>query len=268
MREYYYLISSLPELELDTQKPTYTLKEFIDFCNEQLHEKDSKELGKAFLFNDLINIINQTKDNTSFIEPSFYNKETLEENFKDYSSFFSFIETFLENINNDKREKPELLAIDELITSMYINLDEITNNKFLKDYFLFELDLKNIANSISLKKLGLPFTNAFIPFGDAYERLSKSFPLDNGSIPRLESLVEALQGDNIIAAEKIMDEIRWQYLDEQVGSKYLLFDFIIAYAVKLQAVTRWQSLTDDKGKKVLDGLTDKIKSGIHSQKNF
>ena len=54
MKEYFYLISSLPDLELDSQKKLPSLTEFLDFCESQLSEKEFKELKKVFVFNDIV----------------------------------------------------------------------------------------------------------------------------------------------------------------------------------------------------------------------
>ena len=57
MKEYFYLISSLPDLELDSQKKLPSLTEFLDFCESQLSEKEFQELKKVFIFNDILNVV-------------------------------------------------------------------------------------------------------------------------------------------------------------------------------------------------------------------
>lgn len=268
MREYYYLISSLPDPELDSQKKNISMSEFVSFCEEQLHRDDLENLKKVFIFNDIINAVKVKNEDSPFKSPSYYDKETFLENMSDYGSFFPFIEHFFENRKNDKRDYPELLELDELITLMYENIDTLTNNNFLKDYFLFELNLRNIVNSLSLKKLGFSVEDSLIPYGDAYERLSKSLNPDSGIIPLLDRLVESVNGDDLVGTEKLIDEIRWYKLDEDIAHEYFSFKYIIGYAVKLSTIEKWEKLTDETGKSVLDGLINKIKSGIVFSEEF
>lgn len=268
MQDYYYLISSLHDPELDSQKKLYSLEEFISFCEEQLKPQDFEDLKKVFIFNDLMNIIKVKDYDSAFNTPSYYAKETFFNNMADYSQFFPFIEIFLENKKNEKRNFPDLTDTDELITLFYENIDSLTKNKFLKKYFQFELDLKNISNSISLKKLGISAENALIPSGEAYDRLVKSMPLDHGLIPMLEKLTESLNTSDLTGTEKLIDEIKWLWLDEELSYNYFSFNYIISYAVKLASVERWKRLTEESGKEVLDGLINKIKSGIKFSEEF
>ncbi len=268
MREYYYLISSLYDPELDSQKKLYSLEEFISFCEEELHPVDYEDLKKVFIFNDIMNIINVKNEDSFYRTPSFYDKETFFGNLSDYSQFFPFIEIFLENKKNDKKINSHLIAVDELITLFYENIDSLTKNKFLKKYFEFELDLKNISNSISLKKLGISTENAFIPSGEAYERLVKSIPLDHGLVPMLEKLTESLNSDDLTASEILIENIKWLWLDEEIAQDYFSFKYVIGYAIKLTGVERWSKLTEETGKLVLEGLINKIKSGIKFSDEF
>ena len=263
MKEYFYLISSLEDLELDSQKKLPSLYDFLEFCESQLTTKEFAELKKVFVFNDILNAVKITDESkvSNYKAPSFYSEETYLENLKDTELFFPFIATFLHNKKNGKREYTNLIESDELITLFYENLDTLSSNKFLKSYFLFELDLKNAVTFISMKKMNQEFNNYLIPFGDAYERLIKTLSAEN-LFPNIELLIESLAGSDIIATEKLMDQIRWKWLDNEVGNAYFSFSYILSYAIKLQAIERWHKLTDVSGKEMLDKLVNNIRSNI------
>lgn len=263
MKEYFYLISSLHDLELDSQKKLPSLSDFLDFCETQLTEKEFSELKKVFVFNDILNVIKISNESefSGYLYPTYYSKENYLENLKDAELFFPFISVFLDHKKNGKREFPHLQEIDELVFLFYENLDSLTKNRFLKKYFLFELDLRNTITFLSAKKMEMDTAKYLIPFGDAYERLSKSMTVEN-AVPGFDNFIESLNGNDMIATEKWMDNIRWQWLDNEVGNHYFSFAYIISYAVKLLAVERWRKLTDVSGKNMLDTLISKIKAGI------
>ena len=107
----------------------------------------------------------------------------------------------------------------------------------------------------------MDFKDFLVPFGDSYERLSKTMNVEN-SLPDIEVIVESVNEGDIIATELTVDNIRWKWLDNEVGNDYFSLKFIIAYAVKLTSVERWRKLTDISGKNMLDKLIDKIKTSI------
>ena len=80
MKEYFYLISSLPDLELDSQKKLPSLTEFLDFCESQLSEKEFLELKKVFIFNDILNAAkSDSRESSPYIYPAFYTREDLKQ---------------------------------------------------------------------------------------------------------------------------------------------------------------------------------------------
>lgn len=262
MKEYFYLISSLPDLELDSQKKLPSLTEFLDFCESQLSEKEFQELKKVFIFNDILNVVKSDSGESSpYIYPAFYTRENFLENLKDTDEFFPFISTYFSNKKIGKRDYPELQEVDELFTLFYENLETLSKNRFIVDYFRFELDLRNTLTFLNMKKSNMDFKEYLVPFGDSYERLSKTMNIEN-SLPDIEVIVESVNEGNIIATELTVDNVRWKWLDNEVGNDYFSLKFIIAYAIKLASVERWRKLTDISGKNMLDKLIDKIKSGI------
>ena len=262
MKEYFYLISSLPDLELDSQKKLPSLTEFLDFCESQLSEKEFKELKKVFIFNDILNAVkNSSGNSTPYLYPAFYTKEEFDENLKDPDDFFPFLSTYFNNKKSGKRNFPDLQDTDEVFALFFENLESLSKNRFITDYFRFELDLRNTLTFLNMKKSNMDFKDFLVPFGDSYERLSKTMNVEN-SLPDIEVIVESVNEGDIIATELTVDNIRWKWLDNEVGNDYFSLKFIIAYAVKLTSVERWRKLTDISGKNMLDKLIDKIKAGI------
>ena len=157
MKQYYYLVSSLYDLILDSGKKVVSIRDFLEFCREELTERDYFELKKLFLFNDIKNAVSYKKIGDKYLTPAFYDEEEFLENLKDIDSFLPFLNDFYYNINNNKKNDSNLDEIDDLTLLFYENLDVITN-KFIKEYKSF-LDVdpwssgylsKETADDISL----------------------------------------------------------------------------------------------------------------------
>ncbi len=264
MKEYHYLISSLVDLSLDTGKLPIAIIQFINFCSEEMDEKDFIDLKKIFIFNDIQNVLFYKDKNINYKTPSFYPEEDFKENLKDTDAFFQFLADFFYNKNNEKREIPELLETDEVFSLLYKNIEEFCTG-FLRDYFIFELDLRNIVTALALRTNNLPITNKIIPYEYISDVIKKSTGPDLGlskHVDYIEELVEIYKSNDLIKIEKTIEYIRWKWLDDRVGINYFSLDFVFSYAVKLNSVERWMGLTDKKGEEKLNNLIDNISMNI------
>lgn len=267
---YYYLISSLYDLSIDSGQVPLTINDYLEFCKEELSDKDFDSLMHIFLFNDMKNLAFHKTDNFNYNKPSYYEESYFHESFLDKEQFKPFISEFLYQKENDKRQFPEMLEIDELLAKFYLDIDSI-DNQFIKDYLDFELNLQNITTAMTMRKNKQDYKKFIIPAGEYYENIIKVNAVDfglSGDIYYIERLIDAYDSDDLIEIEKTIEEIRFEWLDESVNYKVFSFKGVVAYAVKLLSAERWSNLTDEKGREVLDSLIDTIKSGITFSDEF
>ncbi len=265
MSNYYYLISSLFDPELDGQKKAVSLNSFMSAAEELLKDSEFNEIKKVFLFNDISNALFFDKSLDNYSAPSFYSKEEFISNLEDPDCFFGFLSRHFANKETGTRIHPDKDIADELITYFYEDIENVVCSDYLRDYFLFELELRNLTTALTSRKNEEEFKNQVIEFGELYERLTKNNSNDfglTGSFQGIEKLLEAYQSNDLVNTEKIIENLRWDYLDESVGYDYFSFKFLIAYAVKMQSVERWRRLDNEAGKKVMDSLVQRIKSEI------
>jgi hypothetical protein len=268
--QYYYLVSSLVDISLDLNKLPMGMDEFINFCSEEMSKKDFNDLKKLFIFNDIQNSIKYKDNNYVFVKPSYYNEEDFKENLKDTDAFFEFLSEYFYNKKNEKRVFPDLLEIDEVFQLFYLYIDSFCSD-FLNDYFLFELNLRNITTGLSQRSNNLPVPNKIISKEDISELIKKSTSQDFGlskSIDYIEELVEIYKSNDLIKIEKKIDEIRWEWLDERIGYNYFSADFIYTYAIKLASLKRWVNLNIQNGEERLNNLINQISLNIKLPEQF
>lgn len=262
--QYYYLVSSLPDISLDSNKVPIEMDELINFCSEEMIEKDFDDLKKLFIFNDIQNSIKYIDNNYVFLKPSYYNKEDFTENLKDTDTFFEFFSEYFYNEKNEKRAFPGLLKIDEVFQLFYQYIDEFCSD-FLNDYYLFELNLRNISTGLSQRSNNLPVSNKIITYQEISELIKKSSSQDFGlskSIYYMEEIIEVYKSNDLVKIEKKIDEIRWQWLDERIGYNYFSADFVFSYAIKLASLKRWINLNEQDGEEKLNNLINQISLNI------
>lgn len=70
----------------------------------------------------------------------------------------------------------------------------------------------------------------------------------------VEAIQQASKAENPLEAEKILDKVRWSFLDDLGQGHYFDFDFILVYALKLQLLERYQIIGSGRGQEILEDL--------------
>lgn len=275
MAQYYYLVSSLADIMIDSGRTSPDLRQLFVFCMEEMAPKDFEQVRKLYLLNDIKNTIflhfNKKEKQEDYVQPAYYDEGTFNENLKDPSLFLPFLTQFYELKKAGKRLYPQLPETDELTSLFYEELDEFTDG-FLREYFHFELNLRNITTALALRKNGLAVAGKLIPSGSAYELIGKNesqsdFGLGD-EFPFVERLVALNQQSQLLDLEMAVEDIRWKWLDENVGDDYFSTEAILAYFVKLNSVTRWDQLDKERGQELFDGIVNTIKRSIRFSIEF
>lgn len=267
-KDYYYLISSVPELLLGEQQK-HPFQGFLDFCREELTPDDYSALKKFFLFNDFQNIINYKTEEDPFLSPSFYSRETIVESQNDPDLFFPFISDFLFDLLNDKRKHKELQAEDELLWNFYDHIDEVADG-FIKEYFLFELHLRNLCTALSHRTLSLEYKKIIIPGDYISEQMAHSSAPDfglGGEIGVLEPLLDMFGKAEPLEIEKEIERIRWKWLDEALGYHIFSNNAVFANAVKINSVERWLKMKPEVGRELLNELIEQTQNAVVIEDN-
>lgn len=268
---YYYLVSSLSELAVDTEPKGFDLGGIIGFCSEELKSQDYEGLKQLFLFNDIRNIIYFHEEDYQFLTPSYYSKEDIEEYQKDPDQFLPFISEYYELRKQDKRLYQQMNFEDELTSLFYQHLDSMTDSDFIKAYYEAELNLRNFTTAFSYRKKNQNYDHKIIPYGDYYETVIKSSAPDFGlsnEFTYLDKLIERFRDPDLIEREREIDEIRFSILDEMTGGDSFSLDFVYSYVIKSLSVSRWLKLKPETGKEILNTLVEEIKNNIKFSDEF
>jgi Protein of unknown function (DUF2764) len=264
VNHYYYLLSSLAELNPSKEEEPLPIAQFLDFCREQLTEKDYRGLKSLFLWNDMKNVLSYKKAGDFYVTPAYYGEDDFLQNLAERERFLPFISHYFNNQENGIYEFNSISITDELASLFYFDLDRL-ENRFVKDYYLFELNLRNLTTAMSLRKAGLPYTDKLIPFGTFYEDLLKSTSGDfdlAAEAPYIAELENVFSGFDLVKIEKAIDQVRWNWLSVYDERDYFSLESLYAYAVKLSLQSRWVNLKPDKGQELFDKLVTIIQRSV------
>lgn len=140
-----------------------------------------------------------------------------------------------------------------------------SKSKFISEYFDFDLNMRNTKVAWLNKMLGR----------DADQDIL-TFPVDEDAIPgyeeekegfeELDEVNAVLNGGDLLARERGLDDISWRKVDEIVLYDLFSLDVILAFLVKLKIIDRWEKLDPDTGRELFRKLVGEIRSTYDNKK--
>lgn len=277
-RSYPFVAASLDPVGYDPVQKGRNLRETVRFCYAQLDRDDRETLMRLFLFNDIKNVVymyfRQRVRQGDYLYPAYYIEEHYREVREDPVRAFDFIRRWWEYKDAGVRYLPNLPETDVLTTFFYEGLEGIIPPGFMRDWYLFELELRNFTVAMALESghadiHGFEVKDKLIPSGWVYEEISqggkagKEVGRNMGWPDRLREAIGDLR-----KSELACEEVRWNWLDERLGADFCGVDAIYAHLIKLWSVERWEELTRASGEARFGSIVDLIRRSIRFAVEF
>ena len=139
------------------------------------------------------------------------------------------------------------------------------NNKFVSDWFEFNLNINNILAVCAGRKYKM---NVEV-LGDnkVAEHVKTSKLRDFGLTEIFEDIdlfLRLADESDLFEREKKIDLLKWQWLDDQTFTKYFSIEIIFAYLIKLEIIERWVSFDPIEGGKLFRSFINNLKESVIS----
>ena len=129
-------------------------------------------------------------------------------------------------------------------------------NRFLREWFRFDLDLRNATVGYLNKQLHrAPDHDKILLEGREVEEF-----------PELEDASRILNGTDILQRERGLDDLRWRKIDEITLMDYFDLETLLGYAAKLKIIDRWLQLDPDSGRALFRRMLVEIHSTYDNKK--
>jgi hypothetical protein len=277
-RGYPFLVASLDSVAYDPVQKGMNLRDTFRFIHGQLDNESRDTFRRLFLFNDIKNIVYmhfRTKVRQGdYLYPAYYIEEHYKEVRADPVRAFGFIRRWWDLKNDGIRHLPNLPETDVLTTFFYEDLASVIAPPFMRDWYLFELELRNFTVALALESghtelQGFAVKDKLIPFGQVYEEICQGALAgrDVGKNMHWPDRIREEQG-NLRRAELVCDEVRWNWLDEQLGAEMDGIDVIYAHMIRLWSVERWEELTRRSGEARFNSIVDTMRRSIRFAVEF
>lgn len=281
-RNYYFLVAGLPDLTIDQGKLQFGSLKMREYLQSQLHKKDYQYIEWLFLPHDNKNLLNLLeKNNQPWDFLGIYTEEELELAILEIvnpdkiitdekSPVRSYMKEFIRSYNDETRIIPEKSAENELTELYYLDALKL-DNKFIAEWFAFDVDLKNMLVYNTALKFNIPFENEIT----GNTRLAEVLRLKSGR--SMDDIAEWLYferfnqlADNgdIAGRERAIDHLRWTVLDEMNTFNYFSIEVIFSYMIKIMMIERWLKLDPATGEQLFRKLLGDLQSGYEFPNEF
>ncbi|MBT3384696.1 MAG: DUF2764 family protein [Prolixibacteraceae bacterium] len=265
-KNYYCLVAGLPDLFFNESKQGYSSLEFRNELKTQLSKTDLELVKLLYLPHDNENLLNLFfEEDEPFNLSGNYQKEFLENQILIPNEIPDYMVPFLNWAKN--LETRELnLEIENKLQDLYYKYVVTTKNNFLREWFEFELGIKNILTAFNCKQFNYSPEKHLIQAGKnnsiysllINKRLKHEFFEEE--LPFADQVFRIAESDfSPEEKEKAIDKILWDYLDEQTFFHYFTVEKVLSYVIKLGIIERWLKLDAETGKALLNKLIEELK---------
>ena len=129
-------------------------------------------------------------------------------------------------------------------------------NRFLREWFRFDLDLRNATVGYLNRKLHRkPDHDKILLEGRETEEFDE-----------LAAAERILDGSDILQRERGLDDLRWRKIDEITMMDYFDIETLLGYVAKLKIIDRWLQLDPDSGRALFRRMVEEIRSTYDNKK--
>lgn len=133
-----------------------------------------------------------------------------------------------------------------------------SGSRFLREYFLFDLFLRNTKVEYLNASLGRPEGKDVLLLEE----------LEDYEFEQKEEIVEILSGTDIIGREKGLDMAIWKHVEEVTTMDVFDMDAILGFIARLKIIDRWDKLDPETGAELFRRLIKEILATYDNKKQI
>ena len=145
--------------------------------------------------------------------------------------------------------------VDEELTPEFYAEASASRNRFIRKWFQFDLAVRNAKVKYLNNALGRDSGKDVISLKDD-EGIAREGTWEFEEEGKLELILE---GKDILAREKGIDDLYWAKADELAVFHYFDLTVILSFIVKLKLIDRWMKLDEATGREMFRELVDEVR---------
>ena len=132
------------------------------------------------------------------------------------------------------------------------------SSAFIREFFQFDLNVRNAKVRYLNQALGRDPLKDVLSMADP-EAEEKGIEVEEPEFKEAARLQAILEGKDILARERGIDDLYWDKIDEITLFDYLTFGKILGMVVKMMIIRRWLILDEEAGRAMFKRLVDEVR---------
>ena len=274
---YYCYIAGLPDIQIDNQKSIPAQEEILDELKQILSKGDMALLNLLRLKYDNDNLLKFLANRDAELNP--LGKLTSQ----DWTELIELIDNsdernpvrdarllkymldFYTVIRNEQSEEKIDFA-EDFLAALYYKYGMQCKNKFVADWFEFNLNINNILTALTCRKYGWDIKSAIIGDNVVAETIRNSVSARDfnlkAEIDYFDALVSISEAANLLDREHRIDALKWNWLEENTFFSSFSIEKVLSFWLRCELMHRWDNLSMEEGAEIFRQMINDLKKDV------
>ena len=146
---------------------------------------------------------------------------------------------------------------DEKLNAEFYSAALQHRNAFIRDYFLFDLNVRNAKVKYLNRALGRDADRDVITFGE--DAAPKVLEATEKEFEEAAALEAVFAQSDILSRERGIDDLMWEKISLLTTFNYFDINAVLGFITKMNIVARWFRLDEQTGREMFKKLVDEIR---------
>lgn len=274
---YYCYIAGLPDIQIDNQKSIPAQEEILDELKQILSKGDMALLDLLRLKYDNDNLLKFLANRDAELNP--LGKLTSqdwaelielidnsdERNPACDARLLKYVLEFYTTIRNEQSEE-KIEFNEDFLAALYYKYGMQCKNKFVADWFEFNLNINNILTALTCRKYGWDIKSAIVGDNVVAETIRNSVSARDfnlkAEIDYFDALVSISETANLLDREHRIDALKWNWLEENTFFSSFSIEKVLSFWLRCELMHRWDNLSMEEGAEIFRQMINDLKKDV------
>ena len=274
---YYCYIAGLPDIQIDNTKSIPAQEEILDELKQILSKGDMALLDLLRLKYDNDNLLKFLANRDAELNP--LGKLTSqdwaelielidnsdERNPVRDARLLKYVLEFYTTIRNEQSEEKIDFA-EDFLAALYYKYGMQCKNKFVADWFEFNLNINNILTALTCRKYGWDIKSAIVGDNIVAETIRNSVSARDfnlkAEIDYFDALVSISETANLLDREHRIDALKWNWLEENTFFSSFSIEKVLSFWLRCELMHRWDNLSMEEGAEIFRQMINDLKKDV------
>lgn len=264
-KSYYTLVAGFREYALDAETKGFSLEDILEEVSESLSGADWKRVELLYIYYDCENLASRHGGSSAHNSLGRLTSEQISEQLKNPVLLPEAIAKVIRAYAAPDGEDAEGVDLDRpfavTLFEAYYSFCATSSSRFVREWAEADRTLRNVIAALVARDRSVAVEQVTVGGGEIVEQLQRSSAADfglRGELSYIDSLIAAMDEQNMLEKERKIDLIRWSVASELSTFDYFTLDAVMAYLVKVNIVARWAKLDAKRGKEMFDKLMSEL----------